>query len=73
MYNNTRKTLGRLCRIENKCDRILSELIIIRHEIRALPGDIGSLIERLNKSATEMHRQCMKERKAYQNWLHSKE
>jgi len=71
MYNNTRKTLGRLCRIENKYDRILSELIIIRHEIRALPGNIGSLIDRLNKSATEMHRQCLKERKTYENRHHS--
>lgn len=72
MYNN-RKALGRLCRIENKCDRILSELIIIRHEIKALPANIGSLIDRLNKSATDMHRQCLKERKAYQKRLHSKE
>ena len=68
-----KKTLGRLCRIESKCDRILSELIIIRHEVRALPGNIGSLVDRLNKSATAMHRQCLKERKAYQNRLHSKE
>lgn len=70
MYYN-RKTLGRLCRIENKCDRILSELVIIRHEIRALPVNIGTLIERLNKSAIAMHQQCLKERKAYQNRHHS--
>lgn len=67
MYNN-RKTLGRLCRIENKCDRILSELIIIRHEIKSLPNNIGSLVDRLHKSAVEMRRQCEQERKAYRHY-----
>lgn len=65
MYKD-RKTLGRLCRIENKCDRILSELVIIRHEVKALPDNIGTLISRLHKSAKELRRQCHKERMVHE-------
>ncbi len=58
---NNRRRSSRLERIERKCDRILSELVIIRQQIRYRP-DIDTAIERMHKTARRMKEQCERER-----------
>lgn len=50
--------LHKLDRIERKCDKILSELLIIRH---SQSKDVDVLIERMRSQASEMRRQCKEE------------
>ena len=52
----------RLLAIERKCVRILAGIEEIRREIAKLPTNLDNLINSLEKSAKEMHRQSIKHR-----------
>jgi hypothetical protein len=58
--------LRKLDRIERKCDKILSEILIIRHN---QSSDVDILIERMRHQASEMRRQCKTENKALKRML----
>ncbi len=51
---------SRLDRVEKKCDRILSELLILRHYLSSRP-DIDITIEKLHTAARQMRNQCERE------------
>ncbi len=58
-----RQRSSRLGRIECKCDRILSELLVLRHRLTCSTGT-DRIIDRLHKAAREMRRQCEAEKEA---------
>lgn len=58
---NRKPGLSRIGRIERKCDRILSELLVIRHRISSSGSDMDSAIERMHRAARMMRRQCERE------------
>jgi hypothetical protein len=58
--------LRKLDRIEHKCDKILSEILIIRHN---QSSDVDILIERMRYQASEMRRQCKTENKTLKRML----
>lgn len=58
-YNKRRPS--RLDRIERKCDRILSELLILRQQISSRPN-LDSAIDRLHRAARNMRAECERER-----------
>lgn len=58
-YHKRRST--RIERIERKCDRILSELLILRRQISGRP-DMDAAIDRLHRAARRMRKQCEEER-----------
>lgn len=60
-----------LGRIERKCDRILSELLILRQQ-SACRRDTDALIERLHRAARRMRHQCERERDAARRMFNSK-
>lgn len=60
---------SRLDRLESKCDRILSELLILRHTIANRPSDIDLAIERMHSAAKRMRVQCERERAAARDML----
>lgn len=55
------RQVSRLNRIERKCDRILSELLIMRHRLN-YRTDIDVTIDRLHHTARMMRAACEKER-----------
>lgn len=55
-----RRITSRIERIERKCDRILSELLIIRQAI-CRPRELDRAIDRMHKAAKRMRRQCEQE------------
>lgn len=67
--NSRRPT--RLERIERKCDRILSELLIVRHQLTSSP-DLDLAIDRLHRAARKMKMQCERERMAVETMFNSK-
>lgn len=62
---------SRLNRIERKCDRILSELLALRHRLSHQP-DIDSVIDHLHRSARDMRKHCEKERDAIRRMFRPK-
>lgn len=63
MYNKQTKhdlsriILPRLLKVEEKCDRIISELSELKTIVRHKPhDDIDALIDSMERSANEMHR-----------------
>lgn len=68
--SNSRRP-SRLERIERKCDRILSELLIVRHQLTSRP-DLDIAIDRLHRAARKMKIQCERERMAAAKMFHSK-
>ena len=68
---NYRRLLTRLDRVERKCDRILSELLIIRQRASRQSG-IDNAIDRLHKAARKMRLQCEQERDYAQKVFNSK-
>lgn len=50
----------RLDRIERKCDRILSELLIIRQRLNR-SSDMDDAIDRLHRASRKMRAQCDRE------------
>ena len=61
---------SRLGRIERKCDRILSELLILRHCI-SRHSDIDSVIDKLHRSARKIRFEAEREREITRRMLHS--
>lgn len=57
---NHKRRPSRLDRIERKCDRILSELLIIRQQLNRRP-DMDMAIERLHRTARKLRTQCERE------------
>ncbi len=70
IYNNRR--LLQLDRIENKVDRILSELLVIRQRISSGPDDVDVAIERMHRASRKMRAQCERERDNVRRMLISK-
>lgn len=64
-----KRRYSRLGRIESKCDRILSELIIIRHNLSR--PDIDATIDRLHSAARKMRAQCEVERNTLRRLFNS--
>lgn len=60
-YNNKRRP-SRLDKIERKCDRILSELLIIHQRLSQRPDDMDMAIERMHRAARKLRVQCERER-----------
>lgn len=65
MYNRQRRNKSRkpsrLDRIERKCDRILSELLILRQKIAHRPDDLDEAIERMHRAARRLKEQSKRE------------
>ncbi len=53
--------IKRIERIERKCDRILSELLILRQRLRRT-HDIDESIEQMHTAARRLREQCERER-----------
>ena len=62
--------LSRLARIERKCDRILSELLIVRQQA-CRHSDIDSVIDKMHRSARKMRIQAERERALTSRLSHS--
>lgn len=62
---------SKLGRIERKCDRILSELLILRQH-SVCRRDTDAVIERLHRVAQRMRHQCERERDAARRMFNSK-
>lgn len=69
--NKTRKP-SRLDRIERKCDRILSELLILRQQIAHRPDELDVTIERMHRAARRLKAQSQRERDNVRKMFHSK-
>ena len=61
---------SRLDRIERKCDRILSELIILRQRLSRKP-DIDTTIDSLHRSARNMRMLAEREREITRRIYHA--
>lgn len=70
-HHHKNKYRLQLDRIERKCDRILSELIIIRRQ-RVTHSDIDSVIDNLHQSARAMRMQAERERENIRRMFNSK-
>lgn len=68
---NHKRRPSRLDRIERKCDRILSELLIIRQQLNRRP-DMDMAIERLHRTARKLRTQCERERDNARQMFNSK-
>lgn len=62
--------LSRLNRVERKCDRILSELLILRHQV-CRHSDIDNVIDSMHRSARRMRMQAQCECELTKGMLHS--
>lgn len=58
-----RRRVSRIDRIERKCDRILSELILLRHR-QSATDDMDTVIDRMHHAARRMLWQCENEYEA---------
>lgn len=54
--------LSKLRELETKCDRIIVELSEVRKLIVSSPPDIDTLIDSIESSAKEMHKQSIRHR-----------
>ena len=74
MYNRQRRNKSRkpsrLDRIERKCDRILSELLILRQQIAHRPDDLDEAIERMHRAARRLKAQSQRECEIATKMLH---
>lgn len=65
MYNRQRRNKSRkpsrLDRIERKCDRILSELLILRQQIAHRPDELDVAIERMHRVARRLKTESKRE------------
>ena len=68
---NYKRRPSRLDRIERKCDRILSELLIIHQQLKQRP-DMDMAIERLHRAARKMRSQFELERDNTRKMFNSK-
>lgn len=67
--DNKRRSSG-FDRIERKCDRILSELIILRQQI-GRHRDIDAAIDKMHRSARYMRMQAERDRDLLRRMSHS--
>jgi len=51
--------LSKLQTLENKCDRITTDLSEVKKLIVTLPPDVNALIDTIERSAREMHEQSI--------------
>lgn len=58
-----RRILSKLQVIENKCDRITTELSEVKKLIASLPPGIDALLDSIGHSAKELHEQSIQHRK----------
>ena len=76
MYNRQRRNKPRkpssLDRIERKCDRILSELLILRQQIAHRPDELDEAIERMHRAARRLKAESKRERANALKMFHSK-
>ena len=56
-----RRRVSRLGRIESKCDRILSELIMLRQRLSSKSDEMDAVIDRMHSAAKRLRRQCESE------------
>lgn len=68
---NYKRRPSRLDRIERKCDRILSELLIIRQQLNRRP-DMDAAIDCLHRTARRLRSQCELERDYTRKMFNSK-
>ena len=66
---NRRRPCG-LDRIDKKCDRILSEVVILRHLI-SRQTQLDALIDKMHRSARKMRMQAERERALITEMSHS--
>lgn len=57
---NRRHRASRIERVERKCDRILSELSIIRRSLNAGTSSVDEAIERMHRNARRMRAESEK-------------
>lgn len=69
-YNTYNCRSSRIERIERKCDRILSELLIIRHQLHKRP-DMDEAIDRLHATALKLREQVAREKEIIQRMCNS--
>ena len=76
MYNKQRRNRerkqSRLDRIERKCDRILSELLILRQHQAHRPDEMDVAIERMHRAARRLQILSKRERDVASRMFHSK-
>lgn len=72
-YHRNRKNrrLSRSARIEKKCDRILSELKILKSFRNTRNEEIDDVIERMHRNAREMRRRAYQDSLYLRNMFHS--
>ncbi|ROT10443.1 hypothetical protein ED388_04800 [Muribaculaceae bacterium Isolate-007 (NCI)] len=70
-YNNGRRQT-RLDRIERKCDRIISELAVIRQQLTYRTDDIDGAIERMHRNARRMRAEAHRNARFLHKVFHSK-
>lgn len=63
---------SRLARIERKCDRILSELLILRDHVANHPDELDVAIDRMHRAARSLHLQSERERENVIRMFNSK-
>lgn len=67
-----KSTVNRLSRLERKCDRILSELLVIKSRLRD-PGDgIDKAIDQMHAAALRMREQSERECRIVRDLFNSK-
>lgn len=66
-----RRHPSRLDRIERKCDRILTELLMMRRTSRSSASSFDDALDRVHDAAMRMRRQCEMEYKAVRDLMES--
>lgn len=61
----------KIARIERKCDRILTEIHLLRRQL-AHHSEADDVIDRLHRTARRMRYECDRERQAVRKMLSSK-
>lgn len=69
--SNSRRKRSRIERIEGKCDRIISELFVLRQYFFSRTS-IDADIERIHNVALKLREQCERERNDAIQMFHSK-
>lgn len=69
-HKERKRRPSRLGRIERKCDRILSELLILRQRLSRKP-DIDAAIEKMHRTARDMRTQAERELTLTRRMFHS--
>ena len=65
--------LSKLQTLENKCDRITTDLSEVKKLFVAMPPDVSALIDMIERSAKEMHEQSIIHREYVERCINSEE